>query len=55
MAAATAIAGSGSNNEDGAALDAKGKEAEVIGVDGDDEDCGADARSLLTAVVRLRR
>ncbi len=51
MATAAATTGGGSNNNAGAVPDAKGGEAEVIGVDGDDEDCGADAGSLSTAVV----
>ncbi len=51
MVAATATAGSGSNNNDGAAPDAKGGEAEVIGMDGNNKDSGTDAGSLLTAVV----
>ena len=44
-----------SNDNDGTVPDAKGGLAEVIGVDGGNEDCGADARSLLVAVMRLRQ
>ncbi len=55
MATATATAGGGSNDDNGAMPDAKGGEAEVIGVGGDDKDCGADVGSLSTAVVRLQR
>ena len=53
IATATATAGGGSDDDDGAMPDAKGRGAEVIGVGSDDEDCGADAGFLLTAVVRL--
>ena len=41
MATASATAGGGSNN----------KGAEVICMDGDNENCGVDARSLSTAVI----
>ncbi len=43
MATATATAGVGSNNDNSAAPDAKEAGAEVINVEGEDEDCGADA------------
>ena len=52
---ATATAGSGSDDNDGAMPDAKVGGTEVIGVGCDNEDCGADAGSLLMAVMRLRR
>ena len=51
MATATATAGGSSDDNNGAALDVKGRGAEVIGMDGDNKDCGADARSSSTAVV----
>ena len=51
MAMATATAGGGSNDDNGAALDVKDGGVEVIGVDGNNEDCGVDAGSSLTAVV----
>jgi hypothetical protein len=54
-AMATATAGGSSNDNDGTMPDAKGVGAEVIGMGGDNKDCGADAGSLLTAVVRLQR
>ena len=53
MAMATATAGGGRDDDKGAMPDAKGRGAEVIGMDCNDEDCGADARSLLKAVVWL--
>jgi len=52
---ATATAGGSSADDYGAAPDTKGGGAEVISVDGDDEDCGADAGSSSAAVVRLHR
>ena len=55
IATATAKAGSGSDDNNGAMTDAKGGGAEVNGVGGNDEDCGVDAGSLSTAVVRLRQ
>ncbi len=55
IATATATAGGSSNNNDGATPDAKGGGVEVIGVGGDNENCGADAGSLLAAVMQLRR
>jgi hypothetical protein len=51
MAAATATAGGGSDDNNGATPDAKGRGAEVIGVDGNNEDCGADAGSTSTAII----
>ena len=51
MATATATAGGGSNDDNRAAPDVKGRGVEVICVDGDDKDCGADAGSSSTAVV----
>ncbi len=51
MAMATATAGGGSNDNNGAAPDVKGTGAEVISIDGNNEDCGAAARSLLMVVV----
>ena len=54
IATATATAGSGSDDNDGAMPDAKVGGTEVIGVGCDNEDCGADAGSLSTAVVRLQ-
>ena len=53
MAMATATAGGGRDDDKGAMPDAKGRGAEVIGMDCNDEDCGADARSLLKAVAWL--
>ena len=47
---ATATAGSGSDNNDGATPDMKGR-GEVIGVDGNDKDYGGGARSSSMAVV----
>ncbi len=44
---ATATAGGGSNDKDGAVPDAKDGGAEVIGVDSNDEDCGADGRVFI--------
>jgi hypothetical protein len=55
MATATATVSSESKDANGATLDTKDSRAEVIGMEGNKEDCGADARSLLMAVVRLRR
>ena len=54
-ATATATVGGSSDDGDDAVPDSKGGEVEVIGMGGDDEDCGADAGSLSTAVVRLQR
>ena len=51
MATATATVGGGSNNNDGAGLDVKDRGAEVIGMDGNNKDCDADAGSLSTAIV----
>ena len=53
MAMATATASGGRDDDKGAMPDAKGRGVEVIGIDGKDEDCGADARSLLKAVAWL--
>ena len=47
MATATATADGSSEDDDGAAPDTKGGGVEVIGVDGEDEDCGADGRVLV--------
>ena len=47
MVTATSTSGGDSNDNNGAVPDAKGGGAEVIGVDGDDEDCGADGRVLV--------
>jgi hypothetical protein len=55
IATATATAGGSSDDNDGAMLDAKGGGAEVIGVGGNNNDCGVDAGSSSAAVVRLRR
>jgi hypothetical protein len=44
MATATATVGGDSEDDDGAAPDTKGGGVEVIDVDGNDEDCGADGR-----------
>ena len=52
-ATAAATAGGGIEDDDGAVLDAKGKGEEVIGVDSNDEDCGADAGSSSGAVIGL--
>ena len=49
MATVTTTVGGSSNNDNGAAPDAKGRGAEVIGVDGTNKDCGADAGSSSTA------
>ena len=51
MATATVLAGGGSNANNGAAPDVKGRGAEVISADGNNKDCGADARSSLMVVV----
>ena len=51
---ATATAGGSSKDYDGAAPDTKGEGAEVISVDGNDEDCGVNAGSLLAAIMRLQ-
>ena len=42
-------------DDNNTAPDIKGGGAEVIGVDGNDEDCGVDAGSLLAAAVWLQR
>ena len=51
MATATATAGSSNNDGNGAVPDVKGKGAEVISVDSNDEDCGMDAGSSSTAII----
>ena len=47
------MATAGRKDNDGAALDTKGRGAEVISVEGNDTDCGADAGPLLAVVVWL--
>ena len=44
MATATATGGGDSKDNDGAAPDTKGEGEEVICVEGNNEDCGADGR-----------
>ena len=48
---ATTTVGGGSDDNEGVAPDVKGGGAEAIGMDSDNEDCGADAGSSLTVVV----
>ena len=55
MATVTATAGGGSDNDNGAVPDAKGRGMEVIGMEGNNEDCGADVGFLSMVVVRLRQ
>ena len=50
MATGTATAGGGIDRNNGAMPDAKGGGAEVISVDGDNKDCGANAGSSSTWV-----
>ena len=54
MATAAATAGGGSKDDDGTAPDTKGRGVEVTGMDGNNEDCGADAGSLSVVVVQLQ-
>ena len=51
MAMATATAGGGRDDDKGAMPDAKDRGVEVIGMEGNNKDCGMDAGSWLTAVV----
>ena len=44
MVMATATAGSGSDDDEDCSAGCERRGAEVIGVDGNDEDCGADGR-----------
>ncbi len=53
MATATATVGGCSKDDNGAVQDKQGRWAEEISVEGNNKDCGADARSLLAAVVQL--
>ena len=54
MVTVTATAGGGSKDDISAMLNAKGGGAEVIGLDGDNKDCGADATSSPAVVMRLQ-
>ena len=47
MATATATAGGDSEDNDGSAPDTKGGGVEVIGVDGDIEDCSMNGRVIV--------
>jgi hypothetical protein len=47
MVTVTSTSGSDSNDNNGAVPDAKGGGAELIGVDGDNKDCGEDGRVLV--------
>ncbi len=51
MATVIATTGDSSNDDNGAAPDAKGGGVEVIDVDRNGKDCNADAGSLSTAVI----